>query len=572
MTRVTALQRFVSGACLLVVAACLSACEGGGDRAAVTESRPGAVAPTEDTGEPTGVVTLAFAGDVHFQLHLAGLLDGPVDALGSITGTLADADLTMVNLESAITERGIPEPKERENPEDRYWYRTSPAALDLLAAAGVDVVTLANNHGADYGPIGVADTLASIRSSPIPVIGIGRDRKAAFTPYRVSVRGTDFAFFAADRTPREGTSPVWAAAESTPGIAAARAARPRVLLAAVRAASARDDVVVVYLHWGAEYRPCPTARQRVAARALADAGADIVVGSHAHVQLGSGWAGETYVNYGLGNFLWYHNNEPETGVLRLSIKDGEIVDDHWVPARIRTFGRPLPLRGHARTGAVAEWRRLRGCAGLASRPSGPVPAARYVASVRRIGPELRASMHASHGDRCPVPWRDLRYLRMSHVGFDGRDHIGEMVVAARYARAVTGVFERLYDARWPIRRMRLVDVYDGDDNRSMAANNTSAYNCRRVAGGPGWSAHAYGTAIDINPVQNPYLVPPSIAPPAGRRFAAIDRSGGSPVPTGAIRADDVVVRAFSAIGWQWGGTWATSPDYQHFAARRTTRR
>src|SRR5204862_8357485 len=122
--------------------------------------------------------------------------------------------------------------------------------------------------------------LPAIRTSPIPVIGIGRDRRAAFAPYRVSIRGTDFAFFGADASMREGASSVWEAGPTTPGIAAAHSARPRALIAAVRAASRQVDVVVVYLHWGVELQGCPTAQQQTTARALAEAGADVIVGSH----------------------------------------------------------------------------------------------------------------------------------------------------------------------------------------------------------------------------------------------------------------------------------------------------
>jgi poly-gamma-glutamate synthesis protein (capsule biosynthesis protein) len=354
----------------------LVACDGSNPSASLLVPPPSAAAPDEITdGTPpelprgTGVVTLAFAGDMHFQLNLAALLDHPRGALGPITRTLRRADLTMVNLESSITDRGNPEAKEREVASQRYYYRTSPAALGFLAAAGVDVVTMANNHAADYGPIGLKDTLAAIRTSPIPVIGIGRDRRAAFTPYRVSIRGTDFAFLAADASMREGSSNVWAAAPATPGIAAARDGRPRALMAAVRAASRQDDVVVVYLHWGTEMQACPTRRQRSTALALADAGADVIVGSHAHVLLGSGWMGKTYVNYGLGNFLWYHNHHPESGVLQLTVRDGDVVGDSWTPARIETYGRPRPLAGQERGAAVADWRRLRSCTGLAARPA-----------------------------------------------------------------------------------------------------------------------------------------------------------------------------------------------------------
>ena len=242
------------------------------------------------------------------------------------------------------------------------------------------MVTMANNHAVDYGPIGLKDTLAAIRTSPIPVVGIGRDRRAAFTPYRVSVRGTDFAFLAADAPCERAPATSGRPGRPTPGIAAAHAPRPRALIAAVRAASRQDDVVVVYLHWGAELQGCPTAQQQTTAQALAEAGADVIVGSHAHVLLGSGWLGDTYVDYGLGNFLWYHNHSPETGVLRLTISDGQVVGDSWAPARIQTFGRPVPLRGGEQAAAIADWHRLHDCTGLAaSRDEAPLPA--YASSV-----------------------------------------------------------------------------------------------------------------------------------------------------------------------------------------------
>lgn len=366
-----------TGAALAGAALLLGACRGTPQTVTISHPEPTPVptpqahgpleSPTKPTG-PRGTVTLAFAGDMHFEAHLAALLEHPHDALGPITRTLGDADLTMVNLESAITERGTPEAKELEIPDRRFYYRTPPAALDVLDAAGIDVVTMANNHGADYGPVGLRDTLAAIRTGPVPVVGIGRDRRAAFAPYRVSVRGTELAFLAADASPREGSSSVWAAGPRTPGIAAARADRPRALLDAVRAATRQVDVVVVYLHWGAEGRACPTRRQRTTARAVSAAGADVVVGTHSHVQLGSGWLGEAYVSYGLGNFLWYHDREPDSGVLRVTIRDGVVVGDAWVPARIGTFGIPRPLAGPARERGVADWRRLRACTDLAPRP------------------------------------------------------------------------------------------------------------------------------------------------------------------------------------------------------------
>jgi poly-gamma-glutamate synthesis protein (capsule biosynthesis protein) len=565
------IRQVTASACLALV---LAACTAAQPRDGTSALHPPGPTAEEHGGrhdhDPPRVVTLAFAGDVHFQIQVADLLYDR-RGLGPISQALSDADVTMLNLESAITERDTWDPKDLERPKERFWFRTPARALDVLAEAGVDVVTVANNHGADLGAAGLQDTLRAAHNAPLAVVGLGRDRAHAFTPYRVRVHGTDLAFLAADASPLESTSSTWTAGRRTPGLAAARGPRPGALMDAVRRAHRAGDVVVVYLHWGRDMQACPTARQRRTAHALAAAGADVIVGSHAHVLLGSGWQEDTYINYGLGNFVWYHNRPPETGVLKLALEDGEVVSDQWTPARLGRFGgRPLPLRGAQRQHAVADWQVRRGCAGLASGPTQNDPAqtepTTFRSSVERITPFLRRRMHtSSHHAGCPVPWRGLRYLQLSYVGFDDRPHTGELVVAAAYARDVVGVFRKLFEARWPIQRMRLVDAYGGDDDRSMAADNTSGFNCRRVKGSQKWSDHALGAAIDLNPVQNPYLSGSSVAPPGSRRFATLDRGAGALVPHGTIRSDDVVVRAFSAIGWEWGGSWA-EPDFQHFAA------
>ncbi len=559
---------------LLLAALLVGACDTTND----TRGDPGAAADDDrdsdrDTKKAGGEeITLTFAGDIHFEAHLKRLVNHPRDGLQAISHALGAADITMVNLESSITTRGTPDPKQLEDPDDRYWFRTTPAALDLLDRAGVDVVGIANNHAADYGTLGFDDTLRAVTESPVPVVGVGEDRAAAFTPHRVTIHGTDVAVFAADASAREGTSPRWAAGSTTPGIAAARGTRTGTLLDAVRAAADQDELVVVYLHWGTEYDACPNAGQRSLARDLADAGADVVVGSHPHVLQGAGWLGDTYVAYGLGNFIWYHDGQPESGALRLRVVDGSVIADRWLPARIREDGLPRRVVGDAAIDARERWEALRACSGLSARPTetaGVDPPAgsesSYAFSIRRIGPLLRAEMATSHGPGCPVVWRDLRLVRLRYVGFDGRDHVGALIIHERHAADVAFVFGRLHDARWPIRRMRPVSDYGGDDDRSMAANNTSAFNCRTVAGQEHWSAHAYGAAVDINPVENPYAVDGSVRPPSGRRFAALDRSPGAQAAPGVIVADDVVVVAFREIGWEWGGTWA-SPDFQHFYA------
>jgi hypothetical protein len=163
---------------------------------------------------------------------------------------------------------------------------------------------------------------------------------------------------------------------------------------------------------------------------------------------------------------------------------------------------------------------------------------------------------------CPVAPAQLRRVRVTHWGFDGRVHRGALVVNEQAVDAIVRVFRRLYAARFPIRRMRPIDAYGGSDRRSLAADNTSAFNCRRAiaAGPPRWSAHAYGLAIDVNPVENPYLLGGRVLPPAGRSY--LDRTRVRP---GMAVAGGVLVRAFAAAGWRWGGRWST-PDYQHFSA------
>jgi len=163
---------------------------------------------------------------------------------------------------------------------------------------------------------------------------------------------------------------------------------------------------------------------------------------------------------------------------------------------------------------------------------------------------------------CPVPIQNLRLIRMSYIGFDREVHLGEMVVHSSVAEDAVKAFHAMFTAKYPIRQIRLVDDYRGDDDRSMAADNTSAFNCRKVTGGSAWSEHAYGWAIDINPVENPYVSSSGkVLPPAGQMYA--DRSSRA---RGVIHHGDVVWRVFRSTGWGWGGDWRSFQDYQHFSA------
>ncbi len=190
-------------------------------------------------------------------------------------------------------------------------------------------------------------------------------------------------------------------------------------------------------------------------------------------------------------------------------------------------------------------------------------APRFHGSVHRIGPELRQRMSGvSWHPGCPVGFHQLRLLKLSVWGFDGRVHRGRLVVNEDAARPMVSTMHRLFQLRFPIRRMRLVDAYGADDHRSMEADNTSAFNCRFVAGSERWSEHAYGRAIDVNPIENPYADDDGyVSPPQGAPFA--DRSRRA---KGLIHRGGPVVATFAAAGWEWGGNWAWPKDYQHFSA------
>ena len=186
----------------------------------------------------------------------------------------------------------------------------------------------------------------------------------------------------------------------------------------------------------------------------------------------------------------------------------------------------------------------------------------FTATISRLDRDTKQLMRGrSWRPGCPVALKDLRLIRLTYHGFDREPHIGRLVVYRRWAHEIVRVFRRLYEARFPIRRMRLVDHYGAQDRRSMAADNTSAFNCRWRAGVCcTWSQHAYGRAIDINPVENPFVWDGGFSPPAGEPY--LDRSNHR---RGMIYRRDPVWRAFNSIGWEWGGDWA-EPDYQHFSS------
>lgn len=198
-------------------------------------------------------------------------------------------------------------------------------------------------------------------------------------------------------------------------------------------------------------------------------------------------------------------------------------------------------------------------------PTSAAPATTSAAVPSFSGVAVRitaADLPSSWRPGCPVSPADLRRLDLSYWGFDDRPHTGALVVHAAEADNIIGVFRRLYDKRFPIRRMEPIDVFGGSDDASIAADNTAGFNCRNAvaSGPPAWSQHAFGKAIDVNPVENPYILEGEVLPPAGKEFA--DRRNVRPGM--AVRGGELVA-AFAEAGWSWGGVWA-NPDYQHFSA------
>ena len=196
----------------------------------------------------------------------------------------------------------------------------------------------------------------------------------------------------------------------------------------------------------------------------------------------------------------------------------------------------------------------------AASPSRPAPV--FTSSVTAPGAALRRSMTGvSWRPGCPVPLASLRLMRLSYWGFDGRVHHGELVVNADAVAAVRTAFRLLFGAHYPIHRMRPVEAYGGSDERSMLADNTSAFNCRGVPGSTAWSQHAYGRAVDLNPFENPEVRGGQADPPAAASWA--DRSRSAPA---VIHHGDAAWQAFAAAGWTWGGDWSYPLDYMHFSA------
>lgn len=192
----------------------------------------------------------------------------------------------------------------------------------------------------------------------------------------------------------------------------------------------------------------------------------------------------------------------------------------------------------------------------------------YTAHISPITSEIKSRMLRGHSWHrgCPVPLANLRYLRMTYRGFDGRDHSGEMVVHANVANEVTQIFGELYRNKYPIRKMELVSRYGGNDFKSIEADNTSAFNCRKATGSRNWSKHSFGKAIDINPIENPYITNKGhIYHKKSYKFRVRKHKNlNHNADKAMLIRGDKAVKIFTKKGWRWGATFREARDLQHF--------
>jgi Bacterial capsule synthesis protein PGA_cap len=311
-------------------------------------------------------VTLGFGGDVHFPAgtNLGDRLAAdPAGALGpTVPELLSGANLSMVNFESALTDGTCPQAQSKQ-----YVFYAPPTAVTAFRGAGVTLITNTNNHGEDCGPAGLQAALEVKHASAYPIIGIGEDVDQAFAPYRTTIDGQRIGIIAATQVIDSDLQAQWTATATQPGLASAYDVAE--LISEVEELRPTVDTLIVYLHWGTELQACPNPLQEPLAQLLVRAGADIVVGTHAHVLLGGGYLGSAYVDYGLGNFAFYDNSPPEnaSGTLMVTATGRHIDKVTWRPAVI-VEDLPQPLSGAAAISATASWNAARSCTDATATP------------------------------------------------------------------------------------------------------------------------------------------------------------------------------------------------------------
>lgn len=192
----------------------------------------------------------------------------------------------------------------------------------------------------------------------------------------------------------------------------------------------------------------------------------------------------------------------------------------------------------------------------------------YQSSISQITPQIKKRMIEGNSWRnsCPVSLEDLRYLRVKHIDFRGKEMMGEIVVHKGVAVEVTEIFKNLYETAYPIKKMKLVSSYKGNDWQSIEADNTSAFNCRNATGSKQWSKHSYGKAIDINPIENPYVSRQGhISHKASLTYRKRAHTNATFKDKAILLKNDQTVQLFKKYDWEWGGDWHGVKDYQHFS-------
>jgi poly-gamma-glutamate capsule biosynthesis protein CapA/YwtB (metallophosphatase superfamily) len=366
--------RPVAFAALALAVVLAAACAGTTEADVTTRAAPPTTATsqrTTTTGAPqttipppgsTGSgnpVTIAFGGDVHYDgTLLATLRSAPTTMLAGVKPVIDGADLTVVNLETAIALSGEPATKD-------FTFKAPPSAFDALKANGVDVVAMANNHSLDYGQTGLTQTLAAAKAKSVPLIGVGENEAAAYKPFVATVNGQRVAIINATQIIDADLIGSWTATADHAGVASAK--RVDRLTQEVATARRQADTVVVFVHWGTEGEYCPDPDQETLAQQLVDAGADVVVGTHAHRVQGGGYLGDAYVEYGLGN-LQFKAGSPEAregGMLTLTVTGRRIDQATWHPISIGGNYLPNLMTGPAADAALARWNSRQACAKLA---------------------------------------------------------------------------------------------------------------------------------------------------------------------------------------------------------------
>ncbi len=284
---------------------------------------------------PDPIVHLASVGDIMLDRGLGIVLQNGnlTYPFAKVAPLLQGADITVGNMESALGDVGTPAIKS-------YPFRAPPVAAQALALGGFDVVSLANNHAMDYGPEALLQALGLLDTQGVATIGAGANFDKAHAPYLTQVNGLSLAFLGYVNVPVEATgfdTAVWTATETTPGLAWGY---PDVIAADVTAVRPQADLVIVVLHSGYEYIEEPSEQQMAAAHAAIDAGADLVIGHHAHILQGIEYYNDGVIVYGLGNFAFEIDGAPETAVLNVWLDQNGVHSLELIPAIIQEGGQP----------------------------------------------------------------------------------------------------------------------------------------------------------------------------------------------------------------------------------------